>query len=78
MGKIRDISGAGVGLLLQQRFEPETLLTLELENTGRTSSCTFQVRVIRVAPQPGGWLLGCTFTPAISEADVQALLASQS
>jgi len=77
MGKVRDISGQGIALLLQQRFEPDSLLTLELENRAQTSSFTIQVRVVRVSPRPGGWLLGCVFTQDLSEEEVQALLARQ-
>src|SRR5262249_19526099 len=74
MGSVRDISGRGIALLLQHRFQPGTLLTLELENTARTISFSLQVRVVRVLPQPGGWLLGCTFFQDLTEAEVKALL----
>jgi hypothetical protein len=74
MGTLRDISGAGIGLLLQHRFEPGTLLTLELENSDRTASQTLHVRVVRVGAQPGCWLLGCELVQELPEPEVQDFL----
>jgi hypothetical protein len=74
MGSVRDISGNGIGIVLQQRFEPDTYLTLELENAARTFSHTIHVRVIRATPCPGGWLLGCAFATDMSDAEVRSLL----
>jgi PilZ domain len=77
MGKIRDISSQGIALLLQQRFEPDSFLTVEVENRAQTSALAIQVRVVRTTPQPGCWLIGCTFSRELSEEELQALLASQ-
>jgi hypothetical protein len=74
MGTVRDLSGSGIGLLVQHRFEPGTMLTLELENSAQTFSNTFQVQVVRIVPQPGCWFLGCTFLQELTEEEVQALL----
>jgi hypothetical protein len=74
MGTVRDLSGNGIGFVVQHRFDPGAILTLELENAARTFSDTFQVRVVRVLPQPGCWFLGCTFLQPLTEDEVRALL----
>src|SRR5262245_30964256 len=74
MGRVSNISGNGIGFTLQHRFEPGTFLTLEIENAARTVSHTFQIEVVRILPQPGGWLLGCIFLRELTEDEVQALL----
>jgi hypothetical protein len=74
IGNVRNISGNGIGLTLQNRFEPGTQLTLELENASRTQSQTIQAEVVRVFPAPGGWYLGCTLRHDLSETDLEELL----
>jgi hypothetical protein len=76
LGTVRNISGIGVGLLLQRRFDPGTFLTLELENPTQTASHTVQVRVIRATTdQPGLWLMGCSFLTEMTESEVKAVFA---
>jgi len=75
MGRVRDISGTGVGLVIQHRFEPDTHLLLELENPAHARSSSYQVRVIRATSLPDGrWLLGCAFLQELSESELAALL----
>ena len=78
MGTVKDISAQGIALLLQHRFEPGTLLTLEVENPDHTFSQTCQVKVIRISPQPACWLLGCVFTEELTEVQIQALIGAES
>jgi hypothetical protein len=59
-GVVCDISTDGVGLLLGQRFEPDTLLTLELPALPHNPSRSLQAQVVRVTTAPEGrWLTGC-------------------
>ncbi|HEV3203523.1 MAG TPA: PilZ domain-containing protein [Gemmataceae bacterium] len=75
IGQIRDISSSGIGLFIQHDFEPQAILTVELENSARNNSCTVQVRVVHSTPQPDGfWLVGCTFLKELSEAELEKLL----
>jgi hypothetical protein len=74
MGSVRNIPGNGIGLLIQRRFDPGTVLTLELENAAQTCSYTLQVEVVRLLPQPGCWYLGCSFRQPLTDEEVQALL----
>src|SRR5262245_47118140 len=60
--KIRDISMAGIGLLVRQRVEPGTLLTVTLSNQARGFTKTVLVRVTHATPQAGNVLVGGTFT----------------
>lgn len=75
VGYVRDISTAGIGLVIPQRFEPDTTLTVEVESRHSDESRAVQVRVVHAAPQPGGgWLLGCAFARELTGPELAALL----
>ncbi|MCI0461078.1 MAG: PilZ domain-containing protein [Gemmataceae bacterium] len=74
-GVIRDISGGGLGLVLQRRYERGTSLAVELPATPDRPGDTFFVRVAHVTRQPDGrWLLGCSFVGDLGEDEIQRLL----
>src|SRR5216683_2926684 len=75
MGDSQDISVAGIGFVLHRRFDPGTLLTVDLERPKRDSWGTLQARVMRSTPQLNGhWMLGCALVPALSEEELQKWL----
>ena len=59
--RIKDISAAGVGLLVPERLEPGMLLAVTLSNPGRSFHKTVMVRVTHVSPAHGLFLVGGTF-----------------
>jgi hypothetical protein len=67
---VRDISGGGIRLSVTRLFEPGTLLALDLDGLLRL----LVARVVHVAPQPEGWLVGCEFISKLSEQELQVLL----
>jgi serine/threonine protein kinase len=72
---IRDVSADGMGLILGRRFEPRTVLVLELNPTADLPARRVLVRVVRAAPlPPGRWLLGCDFGVRLNEDEVNSLL----
>ena len=76
-GKIRDASAGGIGLILKRRFEPGTVLSVELvaKPEGRRS---FLARVIHVTPdRKGRWIIGCAFAKPISQQEVRVFLPEQ-
>jgi serine/threonine protein kinase len=73
--KVQDISAYGVGLVMSRRFEPRTVLALELAVPDEGPSHRLFVRVARVkALSARRWLLGCVFASRLSDEEVQALL----
>jgi hypothetical protein len=76
-GRARDISSAGVGLILQHRFRPGTHLVVELRRgTGAFLLAVAATVVHTEAIQVDGhhcWLLGCTFDEPLSDEELQAL-----
>ena len=73
--RIRDLSVAGVGLLVAMEIEPDMLVDVVLLNTAEDSARPFQARVVRSQPQPdGGWILGCSFTTPLSEEELRDYL----
>lgn len=75
IGLIRNLSAHGVGLLLDRRFEPGTLLTVALHSDSEKYSRTLEACVVHVTRQvEGSWLIGCAFAGQLSEAELQAIL----
>ncbi|HWG46615.1 MAG TPA: serine/threonine-protein kinase [Gemmataceae bacterium] len=70
---IRDISASGVGLILNRRFEPGTVLRVKLP--GSSSRRLYLVRVVRVETHSARtWLVGCIFPRRLSDEEVKSLL----
>jgi hypothetical protein len=66
--RIQDISQGGVRLLVNQRFEPGTLLRIILNKA-------IEARLVHASPTPDNkWALGCEFTAILSEQEVQNFL----
>ncbi len=66
--RVQDISQGGVRLLVNQRFEPGTLLRILLVKA-------IEARLVHATPTPDNqWTLGCEFTAVLSEQEVQNLL----
>lgn len=71
--QIRDISASGVGLILNRRFEPGTVLRVKLP--GLSARRLYLVRVVRVQKQGDRtWLVGCVFPRPLTNEEVQSLL----
>jgi serine/threonine protein kinase len=65
---IQDVSSSGLSLLLSRRFEPETLLVLELQHHDDSVPRTLLIHVANVRRQPRRkWLLGCRFVRGLDE-----------
>jgi hypothetical protein len=73
--RVRDLSTGSIGLLLTRRFEPGTLLVIELEKKALSLSHTLVGRVVHATQNSNGsWQLGCTLANKIAEDDLQALM----
>jgi hypothetical protein len=74
-GKVRDVSAAGIGLILSRRFEPSTCLVIDLPTPGPRPPDTLLALVLYCTPLPHRqWLLGCAFATELSEDELQRLL----
>lgn len=72
--QVRDISAGGVRLTLCRRFEPGTLLALDVQDTEGVKRL-FLIRVVRVARRVRGrWALGCALNAIIDEHDLEGLV----
>jgi PilZ domain len=75
VGTVQDISIGGVSVVLSRRFEPGTVLIVELQDGTGESACTQLARVSWVSGRRnGGWLLGCTWSRPLSAEDLQPLV----
>jgi hypothetical protein len=73
-GTVCDISTDGLGLLLRQRFEPGTLLAVEMPTLPRQCSRTLGARVARVTCGPdGNWVTGCALVEKLDAESVSSV-----
>lgn len=73
--KVRDISEAGVGMVLKRRFEPGTPLIVELTTTVEGTLQTVVAQVVRVFRADGdSWYHGCKFEVRLAPGNLKTLL----
>jgi hypothetical protein len=73
---VRDLSPAGVGLVINRSFPPATVLTVRLQNSIRTYERSALVRVEHCTALPDGdWLVGCTFVVKLRTDELDLLLS---
>jgi hypothetical protein len=78
MGGSQDLSASGVGFILHRRFDPGTLLTIELERPQRDDWGLFPARVMHVTSQAdGNWKLGCALVNAMSPEELHGWINGQ-
>lgn len=72
---IRDISAGGFQLLLSRRFEPGTLLVVDVHDGQGQATRMMLARVARVTSMARGrWILGCAFSVPLTPDDLDSLL----
>jgi hypothetical protein len=78
LGASQDLSSGGIGFILHRRFDPGTLLAIELERPKRDSWALLPARVMHAISQPdGNWKLGCALVKAMSEEELRSWLNGQ-
>jgi serine/threonine protein kinase len=74
---VQNLSLAGIGLLLSRRFEPGSILTVDLANRSGDIKSSRPMRIAWVAPdEEEGWLVGGTLIEAISQDELRHLLSN--
>jgi hypothetical protein len=75
LAEIRDISATGIGLALNRRFPPGSMLFVELTSTIDESAHLLPVTVVHATESDEGhWLLGCTFSRTLNDAELAELV----
>ncbi len=73
--QVLNLSVRGIGLVLARRFEPGSVLTVDLASSDGTVQRTRQLHVVRVAPANGGrWYVGGVLTEKLSREELRLLL----
>jgi PilZ domain len=74
LGKVRDVSPAGIGLSMSRRFDPGAELIAEL-SVKPAATLLLPVRVVHATPDKKGlWIIGCEFIFPLSEEELQTCL----
>jgi hypothetical protein len=72
---VLDLSVNGVGLLLSNRLETDTLVLIALGNPNDEGPFEVLASVARATPQrDGSWVVGCSFYSELTEDELDALL----
>jgi hypothetical protein len=72
---VRDMSTGGLGLVVNRRFEPGTLLIVDVQDAEQTNSRSLLVRVVHVErDEENFWFLGCKFPTALTESELLSLM----
>jgi hypothetical protein len=78
MGVIRDLSRGGVQIVAARRFEPGTLLSVELPALGEQGTLTVLACVVRAQPHGDSeWAMGCRFSCQLNEDQLGAFGAAR-
>jgi PilZ domain len=78
MGVSQDLSASGVGFILHRRYDPGTLLTIELERPKLDSWGRLPARVMHATPQAdGNWKLGCALVNVLSHEELRGWINDQ-
>lgn len=73
---VQDISATGLRLLIERRFEPRTMLIMNLLGGRPDLPSVLLARVVRVKRDPSGkWILGGVFGPKLSDDEIVAMQA---
>lgn len=71
-----DISASGVSFVLCRRFEPGTLLAIDICDQSEEPMTMPLARVRYVVPSGNSWLLGCAWADTLEGSDLRSLLGS--
>jgi serine/threonine protein kinase len=72
---VQNLSVAGVGLLLQRRFEPGTAVKVLLESPDGRVRRSLDMEILRVTPAAGGrWATGGKFLQELTKEDLRQLV----
>jgi hypothetical protein len=75
LGECRDLSSHGIRIVAERRFEPETVLLIELKSDSALPVRSFVGQVKWTARNPAsGWLLGCALIDYMTDEVVEALV----
>ena len=76
LATVLDVSPCGIGLIMKRRFEPGTLLIVELSAAPNQVTRRLAVRVVHASRDTKGrWVIGCAFASALSPEELQRFLA---
>jgi c-di-GMP-binding flagellar brake protein YcgR len=75
---IRDISRGGLKVIASRRFEPGTVLSVELPSVSGESALAVLMCVVRAQPHGDTeWAMGCRFSGELSDEQLQAFGAAR-
>jgi hypothetical protein len=78
LARVRNISRGGASLVIDQKFENGTILSVELPGPDGEPMCSLLACVIHAISQTGGdWSLGCSFVRELNDNDLHPYGAKQ-
>jgi hypothetical protein len=70
---VKDVSTGGISLVIRYRFEPGTLLVIDIDGASDSGAHPLLGRVVHTTPRADGrWVLGCALRRQLSAEQLQA------
>jgi hypothetical protein len=70
--RLKNVSLAGIGLTVARRFEPRTLLAIDMDDPGQGCTRTLLARVVHATRLTDSqWLLGCNLVRELDEEELR-------
>jgi PilZ domain len=75
LGTLRDVSSSGIAIAINRRFEPGTILIVEVSPNSKGACESRPVQVCHATQEPNGrWILGCAFAWPLSQEELRRFL----
>ena len=71
--EVRDLSATGVTLFLRKKVPAGAVISIDLPDEGGDTARVLDATVVAVTAEDKNWLLACTFSRTLSEAEMKAL-----
>jgi hypothetical protein len=72
--KVKNLSMDGIGLISTRRVDAGKMVVITLANASKSFSKTMVVKVAHVTAQPGGFLVGGTFSSQLTYQELTTLV----
>lgn len=71
--EVRDLSAAGVTLLLRKKVPVGATISIDLPNEGGDTARVLEATVVTAIAKDKNWLMACIFSRTLTEAELKAL-----
>lgn len=71
--EVQDLTNNGVGLVLRRKVPAGAIVSIDLPDEGGDTARVLEATIATVTEHANGWLLSCTFSRTLTDAELKAL-----